>query len=103
MKRSLSDEQVKQIRELYNTGDYTMKSLARKFKCSIATIDLWLDEDDSKRIKKFFNYGGCEKCGAKMKSHPRCQYCGILIHEDGCKYCNKHYKNFNQDINNLLC
>lgn len=52
-KKSLTDEQVDEIRELYESGLYTQPELAERFSCSTMTISLWADRDDTRRKLKF--------------------------------------------------
>jgi predicted transcriptional regulator len=53
MKRSLTDEQVKEARKLHFDYKVSQTELANKFKCSITTISLWVDPREERRVKKF--------------------------------------------------
>jgi len=53
MKRSLTDEQVKEARKLHFEYKVSQTELANKYKCSITTISLWVDPDEGRRVKKF--------------------------------------------------
>ena len=53
MRRSLTDEQVKEARHLYHEIGQTQREIAQKFSCSIVTISLWVDPNEDRRVKKF--------------------------------------------------
>ncbi len=53
MKRSLTDEQVKEARKLYFEMGLTQREIAQGFNCSIVTISLWVDPNEDRRKKKF--------------------------------------------------
>ena len=86
--RSLTDEQVKQARELYETGKFTKKAIGEMFNVSITTIALWLPIDNSKRLVKFNSYTLnnklCKKCNEPLITHKRCEHCTILLHDNIC-------------------
>ncbi len=52
-KRSLTDEEVKEIQSAWATRKYTLKELAEEYNCSIMTISLWKDVETDRRDIKF--------------------------------------------------
>ena len=92
MVRSLSDEQIEEIRRLFHTKRYTKRQLSIMYHCSEPTIALWLPRNNLIRIIKFKksndhkkkNRGLCLKCGINLKIHRRCGNCEILLHTDTC-------------------
>ena len=86
--RSLSDNQIVELRELYKTNSFSKKQLSVHFKCSPTTIALWLPEDNKAREDKFTykrkKQTNCHKCNKLLKGHERCKRCTILLHGEKC-------------------
>lgn len=94
--RSLNDEQIKRIRFLYTEYHLTKTELAKRFNCSITTIALWLPIESKYRdFKLNFNKKHkniCKKCNEPIKTHKKCKYCTILLHDNQCD-CYEKYEN----------
>ena len=52
-RRKLSNEQRKEIRELYGTGCYSLNNLAKKFEVSKKTILLIVNDESANRAKQY--------------------------------------------------
>lgn len=52
-RKKLSDEQRKEIKELYGTGYYSLSGLARKFEVSKKTILLIVNEESADKAKQY--------------------------------------------------
>ncbi len=52
-RKRLTDEQRKEIRELYGTGCYSLNDLARQFGVSKKTILLIVNDDSAERAKQY--------------------------------------------------
>lgn len=52
-RKRLTDEQRKDIRELYETGLYSLNNLAKKFEVSKKTILLIVNEESAERAKQY--------------------------------------------------
>lgn len=85
-KRSLTDEEVERIRDLFYTEKYTKTELANKFHCTITTIALWLPIEEEVRLNKFHSNKKheplCKRCGKQLKTHLRCALCTRLLHNN---------------------
>jgi hypothetical protein len=86
--KSLTDKQVLEIRELYQSGLYTKKQLSEMYNCSQTTIALWLPEISVYREYKFSlrtqRPKNCYKCGELLETHKTCKWCTILLHDKPC-------------------
>lgn len=94
--RSLTDKQVIEIRELFNSGLYSKKQLAEMYNCSQTTIALWLPVySEYREVKihiKRIKPKNCVKCDLPYEGHKRCIECTAYIHtiHDECEYCLNH-------------
>lgn len=52
-RKRLTDEQRKEIKELYGTGFYSLNDLAKKFGCSKKTVLLIVNKDSAERAKQY--------------------------------------------------
>lgn len=52
-RKRLTDEQRKEIRELYETGFYSLNNLAKKFNVSKKTILLIVNDESAERAKQY--------------------------------------------------
>ena len=52
-RKKLTDEQRKEIKELYGTGNYSLNGLAKEFKVSKKTILLIVNEESAERAKQY--------------------------------------------------
>jgi predicted DNA-binding protein YlxM (UPF0122 family) len=52
-RKRLTDEQRKEIRELYGTGFYSLNDLAKKFNVSKKTVLLIVNDESAKRAKEY--------------------------------------------------
>jgi predicted DNA-binding protein YlxM (UPF0122 family) len=52
-RKKLTDEQRKEIRELYGTGCYSLNGLAKQFEVSKKTILLIVNDDSAERAKQY--------------------------------------------------
>lgn len=100
--RSLTDQQVTEIREKYKLPGITLEILADEYHCSVFTISVWADPDPARRVKAFkkrITIKLCH-CGISYTVHKRCPICTQLLHGECDCTNNKPY--FSQDINNFL-
>ena len=52
-RKKLSSEQRNEIRELYNTGGYSLNKLAKQYEVSKKTILLIVNDDSAERAKQY--------------------------------------------------
>lgn len=52
-RKKLTDDQKKEIKELYGTGFYSLNDLAKKFDVSKKTILLIVNEDSAEKAKEY--------------------------------------------------
>ena len=52
-RKKLTDEQKKEIEELYGTGCYSLNKLAKRFDVSKSTILLIVNKDSAERVKQY--------------------------------------------------
>lgn len=52
-RKRLTDEQRKEIKELYSTGCYSLNDLAKRFECSKKTVLLIVNKDSAERAKQY--------------------------------------------------
>ena len=84
MKRSLSEEDLLELRRLFKTNLYTKTALSKRFSCSVTTVSLWIPISNKDRKEKFKTrerITQCLKCGVEYKDHIRCERCEALLHD----------------------
>lgn len=88
MGKHFSNEEITEMRTLYESGEYTKKDLSKIYSCSQTTIALWLPKVSEYRDKKLhnnrFSKACCVKCKESFTTHKRCELCTILLHDKPC-------------------